>query len=742
MDVFDLCAKISLDKSEYEKGLDDAKKSTGGFLGVFGKVGTVASAVGKGIFDVTERVVKVSAAATTAGAAAVSALTTLAVNSYAEYEQLVGGVETLYKDSADKVQEYAAIAYKTAGLSANDYMETATSFAAALVSSLAGDTDAAAELANTAVSDMSDNANKFGTDIESLQTAYNGFAKGQFQLLDNLKLGYGGTKQEMQRLLDDANKLNAAQGKYTKYTIDNYADIVQAVHDIQTEMDITGTTAREASSTIQGSTSAAKAAWSNLVTGVADDNADFDLLINNFVDSIGTAALNIIPRIEIALDGAAKLIERMVPIIMDELPKLIETVLPKLADSALHIVQTLVDKLNQNAGKLIDSAITIISTLGRGIFQMLPQVANSALQIILTLTGKLNDNLPKILDTVGEILMSIVKGFAKNLPQIVNAAADIIATLLSYFIDHLPEIVNGSLEMGSAIIEGIMQGILPIGDALSDIKDKVQHVIDFIKPYVSKAMTFIKNVVVKVVNSLKPVIDSIGKAFSAAWDLAKTVWSWASAFFSAIVQAIIMVFSPFAPLISGIFGAAFAAVQTVWGVATSFFQMIFNVITGIFSAIDGVLSGDFSKAWDGIKGIFGGVFSFFSSVGNDVVNGIKSGISSIWGGLTSFVQGLWDGIKGIFTINASDVKNNTGSGSSNRRHAGGLDYVPYNDYVANLHRGEMVLTAREADEYRKNGVQSGTGFVVNQTIYAAKQTPVELAAATRAAFQRARWATV
>lgn len=236
------------------------KKSTGGFLGVFGNVGTVASTVGKGIFDVTERVVKVSAAATTAGAAAVSALTTLAVNSYADYEQLVGGVETLYKDSADKVQKYAAIAYKTAGLSANDYMETATSFAAALVSSLAGDTDAAAELANTAVSDMSDNANKFGTDIESLQTAYNGFAKGQFQLLDNLKLGYGGTKQEMQRLLDDANKLNAAQGKYTKYTIDNYADIVQAVHDIQTEMDITGTTAREASSTIQGSTSAAKAA--------------------------------------------------------------------------------------------------------------------------------------------------------------------------------------------------------------------------------------------------------------------------------------------------------------------------------------------------------------------------------------------------------------------------------------------------------------------------------------------------
>lgn len=571
MDVFDLCAKISLDKSEYEKGLNDAKKSTGGFLGVFGKVGTVASAVGKGIFDVTERVVKVSAAATTAGAAAVSALTTLAVNSYANYEQLVGGVETLYKDSADKVQEYAAIAYKTAGLSANDYMETATSFAAALVSSLAGDTDAAAELANTAVSDMSDNANKFGTDIESLQTAYNGFAKGQFQLLDNLKLGYGGTKQEMQRLLDDANKLNAAQGKYTKYTIDNYADIVQAVHDIQTEMDITGTTAREASSTIQGSTSAAKAAWSNLVTGVADDNADFILLVNDFVDSVGTAAQNILPRIEIALDGAAKLIEHLVPPIMAKLPALIETVLPKLARSAVNIVQKLVSEIKANAGKLIDSAVQIITVLGNGIYQMLPTVAQSALQIILTMVSKLNENLPQMLDTAGRMLIAFVQGISNHLPDIVKAAGSIIGTLLTYFVNHLPEIVNGALKMGGAIVDGIMQGI--------------------------------------------------------------------------------------------------------------------------------------SAAWDGLVSWFNGIFN--SLFGNRSVN-----------------------------VNVN------GASSSNRRHAGGLDYVPYNDYVANLHRGEMVLTAREADEYRKNGVQGGTGFVVNQTIYAAKQTPMELAAATRAAFQRARWATV
>lgn len=242
----------------------DAKSSAGGLSGLFSKVGSVTSTVGKGIFNVASKVAAVSVAATTAGAAAVSALTTLAVNSYADYEQLVGGVETLYKDSAAKVQQYAADAYKTSGMTANEYMTTATSYAAALVSSLGGDTEQAAELSNMAVSDMADNWNKFGSSADSVQAAYNGFAKGQFQLLDNLKLGYGGTKEEMERLLDDANKLNAAQGKYTDYSIDSFSDIILAIHDIQTEYDITGTTAKEASTTISGSLSAAKAAWQTL----------------------------------------------------------------------------------------------------------------------------------------------------------------------------------------------------------------------------------------------------------------------------------------------------------------------------------------------------------------------------------------------------------------------------------------------------------------------------------------------
>lgn len=544
MDVFDLFAKISLDSSEYEKGLKNAKSSASGLTGLFGKVGSAASTVGKGIFNVATNVAKVSVAATTAGAAAVSALTTLAVNSYADYEQLVGGVETLYKTSADKVQQYAADAYKTAGLSANEYMNTATTFAAALVSSLGGDTEQAAELANTAIGDMSDNANKMGTDMESIQNAYNGFSKQNYTMLDNLKLGYGGTKQEMQSLLDDANKLNAAQGNYTKYSIDSYADVVSAIHDVQNAMGITGTTSKEASTTIQGSVNATKSAWSNLVTGIADDNANFEQLISNFVDSATTAASNIIPRIEAALNGAAKLIESLVPPIMAELPSLIETVLPQLAQSAVNIVQTLVTGISANAAQLIDSAIQIITVLGNGIYQMLPTVAQSALQIVLTLVSKLNENLPQMLDTAGQMLIAFVEGVSEHLPDIMLAAASIVETLLTYFIEHLPDIVEGAMQMGDAVIDGIIDGI------------------------------------------------------SAAWD-----------------------------------------------------------------------------------------------------------------SLVSWFNGLWDNLFGNRSVNV-DVNSSGTDGS----HAGGLDYVPYNNYVANLHRGEMVLTSEEATQYRKGNENAAGGMTFNINI--------------------------
>lgn len=545
MNLFELFVKI---------GVDDQASD---------KISNLSSKLGDGL----KTAAKIGAAAVGAAAAGITALTKAAVNNYAEYEQLVGGVETLFKQSADVVQQYAANAYKTAGMSANEYMETVTSFSASLLQSLDGDTNAAAEKANLAITDMSDNANKMGTDMEMIQNAYQGFAKQNYTMLDNLKLGYGGTKEEMQRLLKDAEKLSGQ-----KFDISSYADIVDAIHVVQTEMGITGTTANEAATTIQGSASAVKSAWSNLVTGVADDNANFDLLINNFVDSVGTAAQNILPRIEVALNGAAKLIESLVPPIMAELPILIETVLPQLAQSAVNIVQTLVTRISANAAQLIDSAIQIITALGNGIYQMLPTVAQSALQIVLTLVSKLNENLPQMLDTAGQMLIAFVEGVSEHLPDIMLAAASIVETLLTYFIEHLPDIVEGAMQMGNAVIDGIIDGI------------------------------------------------------SAAWD-----------------------------------------------------------------------------------------------------------------GLVSWFNGLWDSLFGNRTANVN--VNATSSSGVDGSHAGGLSYVPFDGYIAELHKGERVLTASEARAYNDGyGTGGSGGITVVQNIQSVPMTPVELAAATKAYFQRARWA--
>ena len=279
LNLFDLYAKITLDDSEYQKGIDDAGKKTSSFADKL-KTGLAAAA-------------KVGVAAIGAAAAGIAALTKASVENYAEYEQLVGGVDTLFKQASDTVQQYAANAYKTAGMSANEYMNTVTSFSASLIQSLGGDTEKAAVVADQAITDMSDNANKMGTSIDMIQNAYQGFAKQNFTMLDNLKLGYGGTKEEMERLLKDAQKISGI-----KYDISSFADITEAIHVMQEEMGIAGTTAAEASETIEGSINSMKSAWSNLVTGLADENSDLDKLINNFVDSTATAAKNIIPRVE------------------------------------------------------------------------------------------------------------------------------------------------------------------------------------------------------------------------------------------------------------------------------------------------------------------------------------------------------------------------------------------------------------------------------------------------------------
>lgn len=380
---------------------------------------------------------KVGAAAVGAAATGIAVLMKNALNNYAEYEQLVGGVDTLFKDSSAKVQEYAANAYKTAGLSANEYMDTVTSFSASLLQSLGGDTEAAADMANVAITDMSDNANKMGTDMASIQNAYQGFAKQNYTMLDNLKLGYGGTKEEMQRLIDDANALNAAQGKYTNYSIESYADIVSAIHDVQVEMGIYGTTADEASTTIQGSVSSMKAAWSNLLTGIADDNADFKTLIEQFVDSLVTVGENIIPRINIIIQGLTQLI----------------------IEASQTIIPLAVQILLENLPSIVAAGMDLIIALVSGILDNIDMLIDCVLEMVDVIVDKLIDNLPKLIDGGIRLIAALANGLIRAIPNLVSKIPQIISSIVKGLISGIPAI----FDVGKNIVEGLWHGIKNMG---------------------------------------------------------------------------------------------------------------------------------------------------------------------------------------------------------------------------------------------------------------------------------------
>ena len=315
-------------------------------------------------------------------ASGIKSLISGAVEGYGEYEQLVGGVETLFQGSADTVIKNAETAYKTAGLSANDYMETVTSFSASLLQSMGNDTEAAAKKADLAITDMSDNANKMGTDMQSIQNAYQGFAKQNYTMLDNLKLGYGGTKEEMQRLIDDANALNAAQGNYTSYTIESYADIVDAIHTVQTEMGITGTTALEASTTVEGSINAMKAAYANFVTGLGNENADIGALTEELIQSAGTVAKNVLPVIENVLKSIAETVKKQGPDMITKFVAYATEKLPEVLKLGIQLVVSLVKGLAQNLPELLRGVLALVDAIIDSFLDALPDIIEVGKDIV------------------------------------------------------------------------------------------------------------------------------------------------------------------------------------------------------------------------------------------------------------------------------------------------------------------------------------------------------------------------
>lgn len=663
MEVFKILGRIAVSNEDANEKIeetgDKAEKTSSKMGSVFGNIGKFAL-----------KAAKVAVVATTAVATGIAGITAKAVSEYADYEQLVGGVETLFKDSSDKVVLYANNAYKTAGLSANDYMDTVTSFSASLLQGLGGDTEKAAETANLAITDMSDNANKMGTDMASIQNAYQGFAKQNYTMLDNLKLGYGGTASEMARLINDSGVL----GDTMTVTADNvnsvsFDKMIEAIHVVQTDMGITGTTAKEAATTIQGSIGMMKSAWTNLLTGMADPSQDMGVLINNLVDSVMAVADNLVPRIADTLPrivtGISSLAQKLAPYI----PPLIEQILPSLIQGATSLLSELVNNLPG-----------ILETLLPGIGGELGQTLTSALQsifgtlqaILPTILSLVNTLLPPLLQIVQTILPPLTNLINMLLPPIVQIVSQILPILISILqpvlellqpiLDLLNPIINLILMILDPLMELINMILPPLVEVISLISEEILGVL---KPILEWFCEMLEITLEAAIIAIMAVINNCRKSFSMAWKGIKKVWNAAPAFFKGIWNGIKSAFAAVGKFFKGIFTTAWNGIKSVWSAVTGFFSGIWNGIKGAYASVGTWFSDIFGKAWTGIKNAFSPMVKFFSDtwqkikdifskVGTAIADGIKgavtAAINGILGTATKIINGFISAINACISV--------------------------------------------------------------------------------------------
>lgn len=464
MNLLDLVVKIGVDDKATSKVAAIGNSIKGG-LGTAAKAG--AAALG---------------AALASAATGTVALGKAALESYSQYEQLVGGVDKLFQDASPKLQEYAANAYQKAGVSANRYMEISTSFAAALVNSLGGNTEAAADMANTAITDMSDNANKMGTSLETVQEAYMSLSRGNYEMLDSLKLGYGGTKSELQRLLNDAGKFSAAQGEVRDFSIDSYSDIVEAIHIVQDEMGITGTTADEAATTIEGSVNMAKAAWQNWVTELGKDNADMGKLTTQLVKSVTAAASNIVPRIAVIAGAAMAALSEQLPSAVEQIGASLSGYAPTLGASVMSLIGTVAQMAMEYAPTAL---LAIVGAITEFLTEYAPTLLESALTMFLAIVQALTESGPQIMAALMVVLQSLVQLCIDNAPAMLDAALGLVGMLLQAIVDYGPQIlvqlllllaslvvaigmkVGEFFDGGGQLIEGLLMGAQAFFDQVS-----------------------------------------------------------------------------------------------------------------------------------------------------------------------------------------------------------------------------------------------------------------------------------
>lgn len=593
--------------------IDDAGDAADKSSGKFEKFGSVLKGIGAAM----------GAVAVAAGAAAVS-LGKEVIAAYADYEQLVGGVDTLFKESSQELQTYAANAYKTAGMSANDYMETVTSFSASLISSLGGDTEAAVKYADMAITDMSDNANKMGTDMELIQNAYQGFAKQNYTMLDNLKLGYGGTKTEMERLLADAQAISGIE-----YNIDSYADVIEAIHVIQDSMGIAGATAAEAENTISGSINSLQAALQNMLVGFGDANADMNMLCQNMVDALQNVIKNVTPVIENMVKVLPTVTEALLTAFADLLPSLLDTVtqlftqilntiltlLPQLIPAAVSAIMTIVQALIDNLPLLVEAAVQLVVSLVEGIGSALPQLIPAAVQAIITIVQGLIENLPMILDAALQLIMGLAEGLLTAIPILIEALPSIILAIVDFIIGAIPQIIDAGIQLLTSLVSALPDIITAIVAAIPQI---------------------IEGIITAVLNSIPQIIqagiDLLVALIQALPEIITTIVAAIPEIIGSIVNA----------LINSIPQIVQAGVQLL----ISLIKNLPTIIVEIVKAVPQIISG--------LVSAFGKGVSQLADVGANLVRGLWQGIQSLaswlWNKVSGWISSIWDGICDFFGI--------------------------------------------------------------------------------------------
>lgn len=641
-------------KAQFGQAGNEGGKSFGSGLttGILGGSGAAKSALSS-IGGAAVAAWKLAVAGLGAVTGAVTAVGGAALNAYADYEQLSGGVETLFGSSASTLKGYADEAYRTAGMSANQYMTQATSFAASLVQSVGGDTAKAAEYANMAMIDMSDNVNKMGSDMQSVQDAYQGFAKQNFTMLDNLKLGYGGTKEEMQRLIADANKLRAEQGKTADLTIDSYADIVEAIHTVQEEMGITGTTAKEASTTISGSIGMAKAAWTNFLTGLGRDDVDFSQLTNQLLESIGAVAKNVAPRVAII----GKSIIQAFPSVLSGLGSVLAPIVSEALSTAWNIaVQALAglgiklptvdssqfmaafQQVASFVGAAIDGIKGAVSTLASAFAP-----AFAAMQAALApIIAQVSSALLPALSVLGAALGNLAAAVLPVISAAIQAMAPVIATAIGAVVSLASTISTGLAPVINGIAS-LIQAVLPV------IQQLFTQWGASIQAVVSAAFTFVESVVTSAMNVINAVIGTVLALIKGDWE---GVWNGVLNILQAVWDGMIATVQSCIQLVSSTIDSALSFIKGVWNSAWSALgSFLDSAWDGFVSAVTGgneqvmsILGGLPGK----IIGLFADAGSWLIDSGRALLQGFADGVMGAVGWVGDQISGALGTIRGLF----------------------------------------------------------------------------------------------